>query len=35
VLAIAALLALWRFRLGVIPVIVAGALAGIAITLLQ
>ena len=34
-LAIAALLALWRYRVGVIPVIVAGALAGIAITLLQ
>jgi chromate transporter len=34
-LAFAALLALWRFRVGVIPVIVAGALAGIAITLLQ
>jgi chromate transporter len=34
-LAIASLLALWRYRVGVIPVIVAGALAGITITLLQ
>jgi chromate transporter len=34
-LAVASLLALWRYHVGVIPVIAAGALAGIATTLLQ